>query len=285
MEMTFAQHRFEARRPELGLNPFPAPSANMSRAYTNPLGVQLAPCTYCGFCEKFGCGNYLEGQPADHDLPVLMKKPNFTLRTHCEVLHVVQDRDGAARHRRHLHRRARRALRAAGRDRDPLRLPALQHAADDALGHRRDLQSATGEGLVGKNYTYQVMSGVDIFFEEEFTNQFVGAGALGMVVDDYNGDNFDHSGLGFIGGAYIACWTTNARPIERHPRARRHARMGREVEAAVQRQLPEAHLALGPRRVDGATRATISTSTRPIATAYGRPLMRMTYDFTENDRG
>jgi gluconate 2-dehydrogenase alpha chain len=74
------------------------------------------------------------------------------------------------------------------------------------------------------------MSGVDVFFEEEFTNGFIGAGALGMIVDDYNGDNFDHSGLGFIGGAYIACWTTNARPIETS-RARRHARNGARMEA------------------------------------------------------
>jgi gluconate 2-dehydrogenase alpha chain len=40
---------------------------------------------------------------------------------------------------------------------------------------------ATGEGLVGKNYCYQVMSGVDVFYEDKYTNQFVGAGALGMA--------------------------------------------------------------------------------------------------------
>lgn len=43
MEMTVAQHRFEAAANGLGLNPFPGFSANMSRAYTNPLGVQMAP--------------------------------------------------------------------------------------------------------------------------------------------------------------------------------------------------------------------------------------------------
>lgn len=31
---------------------------NYWRAYVNPLGVEPAPCTYCGFCEKYGCGNY-----------------------------------------------------------------------------------------------------------------------------------------------------------------------------------------------------------------------------------
>src|SRR5581483_10684343 len=42
---------------EMGYKPFPQPSGNMSQEYTNPLGVTLAPCTYCGFCEWFGCAN------------------------------------------------------------------------------------------------------------------------------------------------------------------------------------------------------------------------------------
>jgi gluconate 2-dehydrogenase alpha chain len=57
MQMVYGPTLFAAAAKELGHKPFPCPSANMSRAYTNPLGVQLAPCTYCGFCEKFGCGN------------------------------------------------------------------------------------------------------------------------------------------------------------------------------------------------------------------------------------
>ena len=43
---------------ELGYKPFPQPSGNMSQPYRNPLGVRMGPCTYCGFCEWFGCGNY-----------------------------------------------------------------------------------------------------------------------------------------------------------------------------------------------------------------------------------
>ena len=49
----------------LGPYPFPRPSANISVAYTNPYGCSMAPCTYCGFCERFGCANYLLGIAAD----------------------------------------------------------------------------------------------------------------------------------------------------------------------------------------------------------------------------
>jgi gluconate 2-dehydrogenase alpha chain len=85
MEMAYAPTLFAAAAKELGHKPFPCPSANMSRAYTNPLGVTLAPCTYCGFCEKFGCGNYSKASPQTTVLPVLMRKQNFELRTECEV--------------------------------------------------------------------------------------------------------------------------------------------------------------------------------------------------------
>ncbi len=61
----------------MGYNPFPQPSGNLSQAYTNPLGVTLGPCTYCGFCEWFGCGNYSKASPQTTMLPVLVRRPNF----------------------------------------------------------------------------------------------------------------------------------------------------------------------------------------------------------------
>jgi gluconate 2-dehydrogenase alpha chain len=54
---------------ELGYKPFPQPSGNLSRAYTNPLGLRLGPCTYCGFCEWFGCANYSKASPTNDDPP------------------------------------------------------------------------------------------------------------------------------------------------------------------------------------------------------------------------
>ena len=54
----------------------------------------------------------------------------------------------------------------------------------------------TGEGVVGKNYAYQTMSSVNVFFDDKIMNPFIGAGALATVIDDFNGDNFDHCRLG-----------------------------------------------------------------------------------------
>jgi gluconate 2-dehydrogenase alpha chain len=73
---------------ELGYKPFPQPSGNMSQAYVNPLGVRMGPCTYCGFCEWFGCANYSKSSPQTTLLPVLVRKGNFSARDNCEVIKI-----------------------------------------------------------------------------------------------------------------------------------------------------------------------------------------------------
>ena len=91
LDMVYGPTLFGKAAEETGHHPFPCPAANMSRPYTNPLGVQLGPCTYCGFCEKFGCGNYSKSSAQTTILPVLMRKKNFELRTECEVMRVEHD--------------------------------------------------------------------------------------------------------------------------------------------------------------------------------------------------
>ena len=66
----------------------------MSQAYTNPLGVRMGPCTYCGFCEWFGCGNYSKASPQTTILPVLVRKSNFAARDNSEVTRINLDRSG-----------------------------------------------------------------------------------------------------------------------------------------------------------------------------------------------
>src|SRR5471030_3074227 len=71
----------------------------------------------------------------------------------------------------------------------------------------------TGEGVVGRNYAYQTVSGAGMFFENEMMNPFIGAGALAQAIDDFNGDNFDHTNHDFIGGGVALVHSTNGRPI------------------------------------------------------------------------
>ena len=71
----------------------------------------------------------------------------------------------------------------------------------------------TGQGVVGKNFCHQTMSGTRVFFKDRWINPFLASGASQTVIDEFNGDNFDHSDLGFLGGGYIYVNVTNGRPI------------------------------------------------------------------------
>ncbi len=182
--------------------------------YVNPLGAQIGQCTYCGFCEKFGCGNYSKASPQTTVLPYLMSKPNFMLKTECEVLKVelTPDRKRATGVT-YVNSAGEQFFQPAGIV--VLSAYVLQNVRLLLLsGIGQPYDPVSGEGVVGRNYAYQTMSSVNVFFDDKIINPFIGAGAMATVIDDYNGDNFDHSGLGFIGGAYIAGMVTGGRPIE-----------------------------------------------------------------------
>jgi gluconate 2-dehydrogenase alpha chain len=71
----------------------------------------------------------------------------------------------------------------------------------------------SNQGVVGRNYSYQTGGTVTLFFEDQEFNPFIGGGTVGTSVDDFNGDNFDHSGLDFIGGGYFAAQSNGSTPI------------------------------------------------------------------------
>ena len=282
LDMVYAPTLFAAAAKEMGHKPFPCPAANMSRAYTNPLGVQLGPCTYCGFCEKFGCGNYSKSSPQTTIHPVLLRKSNFELRTECEVLTINRDRDG------------KRVVSVTYVDtqgqefEQPAELIILcayqLHNVRLLLlsGIGQPYNADSGEGVVGKNYAYQIVSSVDAFFDDKIMNPFVGAGALGMGLDEFNGDNFDHGGLGFIGGGYLACWNTNGRPIEHHPTPKGTPKWGAKWKQAVAKH----YLRSASISTHGSVmsyRANYLDLDPTYRDVYGRPLMRMTFDFGDNE--
>jgi gluconate 2-dehydrogenase alpha chain len=85
-------------------------------------------------------------------------------------------------------------------------------------GIGRPYDPVTGEGVVGRNYAYQIGSGATVFFDETtWMNPFMAAGALGMVIDDFNTGSFDHGKEGFIGGGGISTPSATGRPIGFRP--------------------------------------------------------------------
>ncbi|MFX5801436.1 GMC family oxidoreductase N-terminal domain-containing protein, partial [Acinetobacter baumannii] len=67
---------------------------NASQPFTNPYGVRIGPCNYCGFCENYGCYMYSKASPQTTILPVLLKRKNFEVRTKAQVIKVNLDASG-----------------------------------------------------------------------------------------------------------------------------------------------------------------------------------------------
>src|SRR6201984_1399368 len=201
---------------QLGYKPFPQPSGNLSEAYTNPLGVTLGQCTFCGFCEWFGCANYSKATPQTTILPVLVRKSNFEARTECEVMRINLDGTGK---------------RATGvtyvdssgteweQPADLVLLCAFQLFNVQLLllsGVGKPYDPQSGQGQIGRNFTHQTMSTAVGFFDKDKYNfnPFVASGAIGIGIDGFNGDNFGHGAPGFVRGGYMGQVQTNGRPIQ-----------------------------------------------------------------------
>jgi gluconate 2-dehydrogenase alpha chain len=284
MKQCFSGYLFEQGARKLGYHPFPVPSSNVTRHYTNPFGAKFNPCMYCGFCETYGCEHFAKASPQVAILPFALASRNFELRTQAYVTRIEFDAqakvatgvtyvDGGGRE---LFQPASVVALCAFAHHNPILL------LKSGIGTPYD--PATRKGTVGRNYTYQTMTSVDIFYDgQKRINPFMGAGALGTAIDDLNNGSFDHSGLGFVGGAYVAAYQTSGRPIHFHPVPQGTRRWGLEWKQAV------------ARHYNSTVALTIEGSSTPhpnnyigldraYSDAFGDPLGMITFDFPYNDR-
>ncbi len=252
----------------LGYHPYPQPSANLSRPYTNPLGLKLEQCVFCGFCERYACEHYAKASPQTIILPVLLKNPNYELRTNCEVLRINLDS---------TRKKATSVtyVDAAGQE---FEQPAdLVLITAFPLNNVRTLllsgigdpyDPKTGKGVVGRNYTYQTTGGPTVFMDES--------------INVNPCDNFDHASLGFIGGQYVGSIMTNGRPIEFHPTPPGTPKWGLEWKRAVARHYNHT-IVIQQHGTSTASRLNYLDLDPTYKDAWGQPLLRMTFDFPDND--
>ncbi len=284
MKQAHSGHLFGQAAASLGYKPFPVPSANSTRHYTNPYGAELKPCMYCGYCERFGCEHFAKASPQTCILPSALANRNFELRTRAYVQQIEWDRGSKiATGVTYIDGQGREVFQPAGM----VVLCAFGHhnpilMLQSGIGQPYDPETRTG--VVGRNYTYQTMTGVDVFYDgEKRINPFMGAGALGTAIDDFNNGSFDHSGLGFIGGGYIAAYQTGGRPIYHHPVPPGTPRWGAEWKAAVRRHY-NSTVSIGFHGSSTPHPNNYIGLDRSYTDAFGQPLGMMTFDFPYNDR-
>lgn len=89
--------------------------------------------------------------------------------------------------------------------------------------------------------------------------------------------------MGFIGGAYIGAYTTNGRPIHHHPVPSDTPRWGLAWKQAVARHYNHT-VGLTVHGTSYAHRGNYLDLDPNYTNAYGQALLRMTFDFPDNDR-
>jgi gluconate 2-dehydrogenase alpha chain len=285
-QQPFSHTLFAEGARKIGYKPFPQPSGNLSQAYTNPLGVRLGPCTYCGFCEWFGCGNYAKATPQTTLLPVLVRKSNFMVRDLCEVTRINTDASG---------RRATGVtfVDASGDEwEQPADLVIL--SAFTVFNVQLLLLSGIGapydpvanKGVIGRNFTHQTVSDVESFFDKSkfIFNPFIASGSIGMCIDEFNGDNFDHGPYGFVGGGYMGQVQTGGRPIQTTPVPPGTPTWGAKWKQAVRdNYLSAIKPGTGVHGSMYSYRDVYLDLDPTYRDRFGRPLMRITMDFHENE--
>ena len=190
---------FEGGARKLGYHPFSSPRAILSHPYEG-----RPSCSYCGFCQAFGCHIGAKSSILVTKLPEADATGNFKLVTGAMSYRVNSDNSGRVTGVSYWG--------PGGSDNtveaeivilapfiyDNTRLLLLSKTAKFPNG----LANSTGQ--VGKHLMAHIGNRVFAAFDDEFVNVYMGPSAQKHSLDDFNADNFDHSGLGFLRGAQIS---------------------------------------------------------------------------------
>jgi gluconate 2-dehydrogenase alpha chain len=193
---------FHGTAAKLGYHPFPTPRAILSQDYNGRPG-----CTYCGFCQAFGCHVGAKSSILVTKLPEADATGNFKLITGAMCYRVNSDNSGRVTGVSYYG--------PGGSDNtieaelvilspfiyDNTRLLLLSKTDKFANG------LANSSGQVGKHLTAHMMPNVFVAFDDRYLNVFMGPSAQKHTIDDFNADNFDHGGVGFIRGSQISIGT------------------------------------------------------------------------------
>ncbi|HEU5277232.1 MAG TPA: GMC family oxidoreductase [Xanthobacteraceae bacterium] len=268
-----------------GYHPFPRPTANASQAYTNPDGAHFGACQYCGYCQKYGCEANAKGSPHVAVIPLVMRNPNFELRTHSWVTTVNKDSDG---------RRVTGVTYTNVLNGEEFEQPAgivllCAYALNNVhlmllsgLGQPYDPVAQTG--VIGKNYCYQTGAGATLFFENRRFNPFMAGGGTNTTIDDFNVNwDFDRGPHGFVGAYNVSAGHNSGAPIEYRPLPRGTPQWGTAWKKARAKWYQGA-MGIGSSGSVMANRYNWLDLDPTYRNAFGQPLMRMTFDYKENEQ-
>src|SRR6202158_1326958 len=184
----------------IGWSPFPGPAAINSRSYQNRSG-----CMYHGFCNRGGCHVDAKNSTAVTTIPRAQATGHLKVVTRAHVTTIEVDASGRMTGVNYLtdgveYFQPAKVVLLASYTYENTRLLLLSKSKAFPKG------LSNNHGQVGRHYFgHWVASGnggVIALFPFDL-NVWYGTPAQGMVLDDWTDDNYDHSGLGFIGGTNL----------------------------------------------------------------------------------
>ncbi|GAN68784.1 GMC family oxidoreductase [Acetobacter orleanensis] len=279
----YTAHLFRHAAAEAGYHPYAMPAANASQPYTNPYGTQMGPCNFCGYCSDYACYMYAKASPNVNIMPALRRHENFTLRSNAHVLKVLLDSTGKKAtgvvyqdaEGNHITQPAGLVILAA------FQFHNVHLMLLSGIGKAYDPVANTG--TVGRNFTYQNITNSTVWMPPtRSTDQFIGS-AGGVAIDDFNSDNFDHGPLGFIGGSPLWVNQAGVKPIAgakaNIPGVPRWGSAWKKAAVETYRH----SFTINAQGSNMAYRDVYLDLDPTWRTSYGQPMLRMTFDWKEND--
>lgn len=202
--------RFAEACNKLGYHPYDTAAGIASEPYKPPAPfdtriAERPACVYCAHCNFYGCHVHAKSASLYITIPVALETGNFDLKTDSKVFRITMDSRGQVSGVNYFdaggtacEQRARVVILSAF---------VFEHA-------RLLLISKTGKGRFAKGLAnssgyvgHNIMAHGDVramgVFDDFIVNGFIGPGSAAMRIDDFNGNNFDHTDLGFIRGGTI----------------------------------------------------------------------------------
>ena len=183
---------FDAAAKKLGYHPFSTPRAIVSQPYNG-----RPACSYCGFCQGFGCHIGAKSSILVTKLPDADATGNFKLITGAMCYRVNSDNSGRVTGVSYYgpDGSADNTIEAeivivAPFIYDAVRLMLLSKTEKFPNG------LANSSGHLGKHIMSHLSVRAFAAFDDRHVNIFMGPSAQKHTIDDFNADNFDHNGPG-----------------------------------------------------------------------------------------
>jgi gluconate 2-dehydrogenase alpha chain len=182
----------------MGYHPFPQPAAINSTEYDG-----RPACTFCGYCGAFGCWNDSKSSTLVSSIRHAEETGRLEIRPNSRVMRILSNDQGQVTGVEYIDENGDLQEQPAGvvilatyvYENVRLMFLSTSEFFPNGLGNN--------SGQLGKHYmSHAYVASIGLFSGTKL-NLWSGTTGQAVAMDDFNGDNFDHEGLGFIRGAVL----------------------------------------------------------------------------------